>query len=643
MESATGVPDGDAARRELYDLLTGDLEFETAAERALALGREYLGVGHAHLARIDGATDYWEVVASTDGPAGRFPVGTVTPLAETFCRHVGLGEGTVAIHDAPAQGYGEDPAYLAEDLRCYHRTPVEVDGERYGTVCFVDDAKRPPFGPEETSFAELIAHLLGATLEGERQATELRRREDLITVLSRVLRHNLRNDMTVIRGQVSTIAERLEDAEERCEVVIDLSDNIIEMSEKARRLELIVSSEFDRERVDIAALVERQAAAVAESYPDASVSVTAPPSVTLTALPSAEMAVAELLENAAKHAGSDPTVTVRVEQSDEWVTVSVADDGPGLPEHERAVLDEGVETPLVHGSGLGLWVVYWIVTSHGGTVETSVEGGTTVTVSLPRTGGDVGAPVSPASRRFQRGYDRFRAVFEEAFDAMVIVNDDRRVVDANERAAALFDVSVESLLGRSLDSFAPTEGVPEGWPETGQDQGIVQVVDDAGGEHHVEFTVSADVVPGQHLVIGREVTERVARERRLEALRTGFPHLCFVLDREGVYHEVLSSPASAAGLFADPEELIGRTVESVFPPSTAERLMAALDRTIETGQPQRVTYSVDVPAGRRRFEARTHPLSIPVDSGDAVAVVARDVTRDAPEAGGTGEETGDDA
>jgi signal transduction histidine kinase len=46
--------------------------------------------------------------------------------------------------------------------------------------------------------------------------------------------------------------------------------------------------------------------------------------------------------------------------------VSVADDGPGIPDHERAVLTDGEETALEHGSGLGLWLVHWVVERSGG-------------------------------------------------------------------------------------------------------------------------------------------------------------------------------------------------------------------------------------------------------------------------------------
>ena len=72
------------------------------------------------------------------------------------------------------------------------------------------------------------------------------------------------------------------------------------------------------------------------------------------------------------------------------------DDGPGLPEQERAVLAAGRETPLEPTSGLGLWLVYWIVTSLGGElVFPEVETGTTVAVRLPRASTD-GDDVTPA-------------------------------------------------------------------------------------------------------------------------------------------------------------------------------------------------------------------------------------------------------
>jgi signal transduction histidine kinase len=59
-------------------------------------------------------------------------------------------------------------------------------------------------------------------------------------------------------------------------------------------------------------------------------------------------------------------VNVDVRRGDRRTAIAIADDGPGLPDIERAVIATGEETPLVHGKGLGLWLVYWIVESLDG-------------------------------------------------------------------------------------------------------------------------------------------------------------------------------------------------------------------------------------------------------------------------------------
>ncbi len=100
------------------------------------------------------------------------------------------------------------------------------------------------------------------------------------------------------------------------------------------------------------------------------------------------IAVDNLLENAVVHATSlSPTVevTVRRDEREEQVEVVVADKGPGIPPQEREVLVDGQETPLEHGSGIGLWLVNWIVSESMGTVSFGENDptGSVVTLRLP--------------------------------------------------------------------------------------------------------------------------------------------------------------------------------------------------------------------------------------------------------------------
>jgi signal transduction histidine kinase len=81
--------------------------------------------------------------------------------------------------------------------------------------------------------------------------------------------------------------------------------------------------------------------------------------------------LSELVENALEHTTADaPRVELSVrEVSDGTVELSVADDGPGIPEREREILAAGTETQLEHGQGIGLWFVNWAVTQLGGEIQ----------------------------------------------------------------------------------------------------------------------------------------------------------------------------------------------------------------------------------------------------------------------------------
>lgn len=163
----------DNARIELYDIMREDAEFQAKAQAALALGKRHLDVDNAHLTRINQASDRWDIVASTDPPDGTFPPGLTLDLGSTYCRRVVEEDDSIALHDAPEQGWGDDRAFEMHDLHCYHGTQLTVDDELYGTVCFVSSSARDePFSDADTLFAELIARLFEHELNHSRQVAD---------------------------------------------------------------------------------------------------------------------------------------------------------------------------------------------------------------------------------------------------------------------------------------------------------------------------------------------------------------------------------------------------------------------------------------------------------------------------------------
>jgi signal transduction histidine kinase len=208
-------------------------------------------------------------------------------------------------------------------------------------------------------------------------------REQRLSVLSRVLRHNVRNRLTVVLAQAEHIVETAdsEPSREGAERILRAGSKLLSAAEQAHRAETLLRDRPTKQRVDLVEQVRagRERAEAAPGRVDLVVPETAP----IVATPIVERAVAELLENALTHV-SDPTVEVRVVVDGETTRVVIADDGPGLPDHERAALVGEGETPLEHGTGLGLWLVNWIVTASGGRVAVREDRpGTTVELFFP--------------------------------------------------------------------------------------------------------------------------------------------------------------------------------------------------------------------------------------------------------------------
>jgi PAS domain S-box-containing protein len=115
---------------------------------------------------------------------------------------------------------------------------------------------------------------------------------------------------------------------------------------------------------------------------------------------------------------------------------------------------------------------------------------------------------------------RFRAVFDEALDAMLLADDDARLVDVNAAACALVGRSKPELLALGvfdLADGADRERLRADWQAlraAGSRRGQWLL---RGPEHprEVEYTAAADIVPGRHLAILRDIGPRLRAERAL--------------------------------------------------------------------------------------------------------------------------------
>ncbi|WP_458189160.1 bacterio-opsin activator domain-containing protein [Haladaptatus sp. NG-WS-4] len=165
------------------------------------------------------------------------------------------------------------------------------------------------------------------------------------------------------------------------------------------------------------------------------------------------------------------------------------------------------------------------------------------------------------------------------------------------------------------------------------------VVTDAGDERIASEAIAADVSDYLPLDAIDDVDDLRARidsavdqhlggrgEDRVNALMTAFPDVAFLLDEDGRYCELLVGPNTESLTTTAPSDLVGRRLHDVFPDEMADRFLAHLHRTLETGNTETMEYQLNVSSGTRWFEARTTPLGTTIDGRDAVVWVARDVT-----------------
>jgi signal transduction histidine kinase len=336
------------------------------------------------------------------------------------------------------------PDLTGRDLDDLVGTDLPDEPAVTATVELTTERGRRTFEVTSSTVRDRHGRSVGRTLVF-RDVTGRRRRERRVEVLNRVLRHNLRNNVTAVAGYADVLADDLDGRHaEMATTVSELATDLDGVAEKVRAFEEAAAGDPvpaavgevlrgvvdgvrrpDGHRGRLLAALDAGDDTRPDGGPTTSETETGGPTEGTRASADLELhvtpavadravrdsallrvAVANLLENAVEHggtAGDPPRVVVRASAertgATTWAVVTVADDGPGVPDHEREPVLDG-ETPLDHSSGLGLWVVRWAVDSLGGDLSIGDDdalGGASVTLRVPclDPGGETGG-VAPA-------------------------------------------------------------------------------------------------------------------------------------------------------------------------------------------------------------------------------------------------------
>lgn len=186
-----------------------------------------------------------------------------------------------------------------------------------------------------------------------------------------------------------------------------------------------------------------------------------------------------------------------------------------------------------------------------------------------------------ADQAFRNTDCEFLSIFQTVLDGILIVNNEGNCTDANPAAAAILRLSTNELIGQNINHFiADSDGFAESWSlflQNKNQRGRARLNAGDGVALIVDFTAAANYLPGRHVLIICDVTERTLAETSLRRSEERFQHMAnniqeifWMMDAET--HEVTYiNPAYA--------KITGHSVESLQQnPSSYRELIHAEDR-----------------------------------------------------------------
>lgn len=353
-------------------------------------------------------------------------------------------EGTAGM--ASLHGDDEYRLPLSDALEMYH----PADRERVETAirtCCEDGTSFDVEGRRRTvDGRERWVQVKGERIEDRgsqkirgivRDITVSKEHEQRLKVMNRVLRHNIRNRLNIILGHTQLVETELEHldtvsdidqlvtdslataegssgrtetvgdghslvefisdqtdfsatrAQDSIDQIKTASEKLTTLADKVRLVDDALDSDTEPCRVDIGALLAEIKREYSEVFPNSSIEIDYEDIELICNPEIVRLVLAIPVENAIEHSdASTPTVSITASQSaGDPVTISITDNGPGIPETERAFLNGAEETPMAHSSGIGLWTLQWLIRRLGGavTVATDCVEGTRLELTIPPT------------------------------------------------------------------------------------------------------------------------------------------------------------------------------------------------------------------------------------------------------------------
>ncbi len=411
-----------------------------------------LGADQCRLVMFDRKTGNGEVVAKN-----RSTVDEEKPFAPIVGDPVYVilrdSKQPLAIEDVsvhPAIAYFRD-VLVQQNIKSMLLVPIVVRGELIGIVWLDAVGQERVFTEAELDFSQTLASQAAIAIanmrafeEQKETAERLREVDKLKTQFLANMSHELRTPLNSIIGFSRVILKGIDGPLTELQKtdlaaiynsgqhLLGLINDILDLSKiEAGKMEL------NFEEVDLKPIIKGVMSSAVGLVKDKSVELEQHVSEDLPIIWADSTRLRQILLNLISNAAKfteEGKITLSTDYDDEWVTISVADTGIGIPQEKMGSIFEeftqvdGSTTRRVGGTGLGLPISYRFVELHGGdiTVESREGMGSVFTVTLP---------IHPQSeRKEQEAADQAK---DESFAAdnrlVLAVDDDAGVISLYQR------------------------------------------------------------------------------------------------------------------------------------------------------------------------------------------------------------------
>lgn len=239
----------------------------------------------------------------------------------------------------------------------------------------------------------LLQRTIQYSIERARRQRELRRRNRELAVLNRIVRHDIRNDVSVFLGWGDALEDYVEPGgEEYLSRMLDAADHITQLTENVGDFLNVLKNHQDAElrSYDLVRVLRTEIEKSRSAHEEAEFTIEGsfPDEVAVEANEMLPSVFRNLLNNAVMHNDKEtPEVRISLDVIPDAVQVDVTDNGPGVPDGRREEVfgrgQMGLESP---GSGIGLYLVDTLVEMFGGEVriDDNKPEGSVFRVELPR-------------------------------------------------------------------------------------------------------------------------------------------------------------------------------------------------------------------------------------------------------------------